>query len=602
MDLTTIKGIAKARWWILVGAAILAVLVSGRLADYRNDNLPGYEASSVITFVEDLAAADRDEFETFLDTQFNLAQDVNSDVLTETPGTFIPWLLAEVQLNTDLNQIVFIGRGFTQEEATQLTDVMRQRFLSTSPIGAGQERLSAELDDLTEQIRVLRQEINEATRALPLTEDQLGLTAQRAAAETRIAALQAQYGALGVELMNPVLRSGAEIQAEMDRVYAEFLRLQIELAAIPPPPTQEELAAGDEELLLDQLRLEQLQARWTQLYSGQRDLEARASESPAVAQPVTLDAASPLNNQALALFGAIAAALIGLIAIERGRGIMWAESDLEEGPPVLVELPSRPLAVFRHPTTDPWYLATPGGRRKAAVQMLRSQLDDHDNAVVAFQGSGVFREDIRELTGDVAVAIAVSGRSVLLIDASFQEENDLVEFGSDHGATLSSLLTDASGDRESAIIDFKTALLASPELVAGLRTLRAGVGEWDAADALSGYGFEILMDVARELFDLVLIAGSNVGEAASHVLAQRVDSVILVTSAGHTVSRSVEATDREFSIRRATLLGVVLLRRRRNKVSRWFGVGLRQRLWSGLNRFADWRHRTFDKPDQSDDD
>ena len=602
MDLTTIKGIAKARWWILVAAAILAVLVSGRLADYRNDNLPGFEASSVITFVEDLAAADRDEFETFLDTQFNLAQDVNSDVLTETPGTFIPWLLAEVQLNTDLNQIVFIGRGFTQEEATQLTDVMRQRFLSTSPIGAGQERPSEELDDLTEQIRVLRQEINEATKALPLTEEQLALTAQRAAMETRIAALQAQYGALGVELMNPVLRSAAEIQAEMDRVYAEFLRLQIELAAIPPPPTPEELAAGDEELLLDQLRLEQLQTRWTQLYSGQRDLEARASESPAVEQPVTLDAASPLNNQALALFGAIAAALIGLIAIERGRGIMWAESDLEEGPPVLVELPSRPLAVFHHPTTDPWYLATPGGRRKAAVQMVRSQLDDHDNAVVAFQGSGVFREDIRELTGDVAVAIAVSGRSVLLIDASFQEENDLVEFGSDHGATLSSLLTDASGDRESAIIDFKTALLASPELVSGLRTLRAGIGEWDAADALSGYGFEVLMEVARELFDLVLIAGSNVGEAASHVLAQRVDSVILVTSAGHTVTRSVEATDREFSIRRATLLGVIMLRRRRNKVSRWFGRGSRNLLWSALDRFADWRHRTFDKSDESDDD
>jgi hypothetical protein len=585
-----------------VAAGILAVLVSGRLADYRNDNLPGFEASSVITFVEDLAAADRDEFETFLDTQFNLAQDVNSDVLTETPGTFIPWLLAEVQLNTDLNQIVFIGRGFTQEEATQLTDVMRQRFLSTSPIGAGQERLSEELDDLTEQIRVLRQEINEATKALPLTEEQLALTAQRAAMETRIAALQAQYGALGVELMNPVLRSAAEIQAEMDRVYAEFLRLQIELAAIPPPPTPEELAAGDEELLLDQLRLEQLQTRWTQLYSGQRDLEARASESPAVEQPVTLDAASPLNNQALALFGAIAAALIGLIAIERGRGIMWAESDLEEGPPVLVELPSRPLAVFHHPTTDPWYLATPGGRRKAAVQMVRSQLDDHDNAVVAFQGSGVFREDIRELTGDVAVAIAVSGRSVLLIDASFQEENDLVEFGSDHGATLSSLLTDASGDRESAIIDFKTALLASPELVSGLRTLRAGIGEWDAADALSGYGFEVLMEVARELFDLVLIAGSNVGEAASHVLAQRVDSVILVTSAGHTVTRSVEATDREFSIRRATLLGVIMLRRRRNKVSRWFGRGSRNLLWSALDRFADWRHRTFDKSDESDDD
>lgn len=589
------KGIAKARWWVLVGAAILAVVVSGRLAEYRNDNLPEFEAASVVTFVEDLAVADRDEFETFLDTQFNLAKDVNSDVLAETPGPFIPWLMAEVQLNTDLNEIVFIGRGFTQAEANQLTEVMRDRFLSTSPIGAGQERMSLELDLVTQQIKELRQKINTSRQEIPLTEDELATQAQRAAIEAQITSLQASYGALTVERMNPILRSGDEIQDEMDRVYAELLALQVQLAAIPLPPTPEQLAADDEELLLDELRLEQLQTRWTQLYSGQRDLEALASDSPAVEQPVTLNAASPLNNQALAAFGAVAAALIGLIAIERGRGIMWAESDLEEGPPVLVELPSRPLAVFHHPSHEPWYLATPGGRRKASIQMLRSQLDGHANAVVAFQGSGVFREDIREVTADVAVAVAVSGRSVLLIDASFREDNDLVEFGTDHGATLSSLLTDGPTDRESAIIDFKTALLASPEVVHGLRTLRTGRGEWDEADALAGYGFEILLEVARELFDLVLIAGTNTGEAASHVLAQRVDSVILVSSAGHTVTRSVEATDRDFTIRRATLLGVVLLRRRRNKVTRWIGTGARAGLWKAIDAFRDWRHRTFHK-------
>ena len=395
---------------------------------------------------------------------------------TETPGPFIPWLMAEVELDTDLNQILFIGRGFTQAEADAMTETMRDRFLSTSAIGAGQERLSAELEDVTQQIIELRQEITASQAAIPLTEEQLATQAQRSAIEAQIASLQASYGALTVELMNPILRTAAEIQGEMERVYGQLVALQTQLAGIPLPPTPEELAANNEELLLDQLRLDQLQARWQQLYAGQRDLEAKASDSPVMAQAVTLDAASPLNNQALAAVGAVFAALIGLIAIERGRGIMWAEGDLEEGPPVLVELPSRPLAIFHHPTNDPWYLEARGGRRKAAIQMMRTQLDDHENAVVAFQGTGVYREDIRELTADVGIAVAVSGRSVLLIDASFREDNDLVEFGTDHGATLSSLLTDAPADRESTVIDFKTALLASPEVVHGLRTLRAGRG------------------------------------------------------------------------------------------------------------------------------
>ena len=274
--------------------------------------------------------------------------------------------------------------------------------------------------------------------------------------------------------MNPVLRSGAEVQSEMDRVYNQLLALELELAGMPLPPTPEEAQAGDEELLLDQLKLQQLEARWTQLYATVRDIEARAGESPVTPQEVTLVPAAPRTQQVLSLAVALFAALIGLVAIERGRGIMWADKDLEEGPPVIVELPSRPLSVFRHPTNEPWYVDTPGGRRKAAIQMLRSQLDDHQNAVVAFQGSGVFSRDVRELVADVGVAVAVSGRSVLLIDASYHDDNDLVEYGTDHGATLSSLLVDGSADRETAIIDYKTALLASPEVIHGLRTLRAG--------------------------------------------------------------------------------------------------------------------------------
>jgi hypothetical protein len=271
--------------------------------------------------------------------------------------------------------------------------------------------------------------------------------------------------------------------------------------------------------------------------------------------------------------------------------MMWSAKDLDEGPPVIVELPSRPLGIVHHPTNQPWYLESTGGRRKASIQMLRSQLDDQDNAVVSFQGSGIFKEDIRELTADIAVAVAASGRSVLLLDATFDKSNHMVEWGPEAGPTLSGLLNGAGGEREDLISEFKTALLSSPEVVLGLRALRSGNGKRDAADILSGYRFEVLLEVAREIFDLVIIAGTTLGEAASHVLAQRVDSVILVGSAGHTVTRSLEAADRDFAIRRATLLGVVLLRRRRTKFTRWASTGFRTRMWKTVDRFAEGRSK-----------
>lgn len=591
MDMTTIKGIAKARWWLLVAAAILAVVVSGRLAEYRNDNLPTFEAMSSVTFIEDPQALERDDFEAFLESEFARATDVNSGVLDETPGAFLPWLLAEIDLESDQNQIQFIGRAFTQAEADALADSMQKNYLASSTIGAGLTQTRQELDDLTIQIGEVRRQILELQAASPLSPEELALQTQRAALESQILALRALYGTLGTQLMNPelVLRTPESIQAEMDRTLAQLTALEAEFVTFPLPPDPETAATQNEELLLLQLELQNLEARWNTQYIGERDLDSLATLGAVDSRPVTLDATSPQSNQMLALFGALAAAMIGLIAIERGRGMMWSQKELDEGPPVLVEMPSRPLATFHHPTNQPWYLETPGGRRKAAIQMLRSQLDDHDNEVVAFQGSGVFREDIRELTSDVAVAVAVSGRSVLLLDVAFDKANRMGEWGPESGATLSSLLHGSAVEREELISEFKTALLASPEVVHGLRSLRAGNGNRDTADVLSGYRFELLLEVARELFDLVLISGSLLGEAATHVLAQRVDSVILVASAGHTVTRSIEAADRDFAIRRATLLGVVLLRRRRTKVTRATSTGFRGRLWRTIDRFSEGR-------------
>ncbi len=577
MDLTTIRGIAKARWWVLVIAVLIAVNVAGRLTEYRNDHLPEYEAMTSVTFIEDPQALERDDFEAFLETQFALAMDINSDVLDETPGPFIPWLLAELDLETDQNQIQFIGRGFTQEEADLVALAMRERFLAASPIGAGQERITAELEELTSQIAQLRADIARAQEREPLTSEELTLQAQRAALESRIAALRSRYGQLGVELVNPVLRSEAAIRAEMERVLTQLVDFEQELASIPQPRTPEEAQAANEGLLLDELRLEQLEARWKQIYLGQRELRALATVSDLVSQPVDLDAASPVGNQLLALIGALAVALAGLVALDRARGVVWSPAGIDEdGPPIVSDLPPRGL---RAPADQPWYVAIYRGRRKAAIQMLRSQVDHLEHAVLALQGSGVFPTDIRELGADLATSLAVSGKTALLIDSAFGTSNELMEFPPEGTASLSKLLRIGSEDPEEVIAEYKEALLGRPQVIRGLRTLRAGNGDLDPADALAGYRFELLLQVARELFDVVVLCGGDADEPASHVLAQRVDAALLVGSAGHTVGRAAEAAAWEFSHRRADLLGLILLRRRPSRIRRWFASRFQTRLW-----------------------
>ena len=616
MDLTTLKGIARARWWVLAMAAVLAVTIAGRLTEYRNENLPEYEALTSVTFTEDpQSSGDRGDFESYLEGQFLLAEDTNSSLLNDTPGAFIPWLLAEIDLETDENAIHFIGRGFTQAEADQMAVAMRDSFMAVSTIGAGQERMIKEMEELTVQIGVVQTSIANAlaeqtqnqaqiqaqidTAALlaeqpkPLTEQERADQVLRAALESRIDALRSSYAGLGVDLTNPIFaRRTATIQTQMDQVFEELMRISEELATVPVVRTvipttisiqQQQIV--DQARRLDELRLAQMESRWQQLFTGLRELAALTSVIAPSVEQTSLDPTSPGNAQALALVGALIAVMVGLVAVEKGRGILWSESDLEDGPPILGELPPRPLWGSDQSSDQAWYLTSPGGRRKVAIQKLRSQMDYQENAVIAFQGSGVLRDDTQELTVDVAVAVAVSDRSVLVIDTWFRNKVGLAEFGSQYfGETLTELLKIDLEDRQIAMAEYKLALLNRPEAARGLRIVRAGQGIGNAADALAGERFELLIEVARGLFDMVLVSGGPVSDPDSHVLAQRVDSAILVGSAGHTAVSRVETAAREFAGFRANLLGMVLIRRRRGRLGRWAHSTSRRRLKTSRGR------------------
>jgi hypothetical protein len=586
MDVKSIAGIAKSRWWVLVLAGVLAVGVTSQLAAYQQDNLITHEAVTSITFVEDPTNLERGDFEQFLSEQHILAEGANRELLGQTPGPFLPWETAEIHLANDQNQLIFIGRGYSQEEANAVAQALRDQFLAVSNVGSGVERMSQELDELTQQIKQLREEISQRQASSPLTDEQTIQETQRTSLQTRIASLTAQLGALNVELLNPVERPASAVQAEMDRVNQELIRLNLELNALPPPPVDAAVeATQDEQFLLDQLRLTQLETRWSQLYNTLAELDDQASVGEVIAQEPTITVTSGRTNQALALVGAVVVALLALVAIERTRGIVWSKSEFKDDVAVIAELPPRQLHPFRRPSTDPWYVTVPTGRRKAAVQLIRSQMDAYQNIVVAFQGTGVFESDTLDLTADIAMSAAVSGRNTLLIDATFSDRATQVEYGPlQPDVTLMSILADFPPDPHMAVTEIKSTLLSLENQHRNLWSLRSGAGSLDAGDVLASQRFELLLDVARENFDIVIIAGDGYDEPTSHILAQRADAAVLVGSIGHTVDRQVEAAERDFRARRATLLGIVMLRRRRSRLKRWLVPGLRRRLW----RAVDW--------------
>jgi hypothetical protein len=555
------------------------VVLTGRLADYQAEKVPTHEAAATVTFREDPASFDRASFEDVVIDQHLLARDVNSDVVGKTPGAFLPWSMAEVDLALDQNQITFIGRGYDQEEANELVETMQSRYLAISTVGAGYEQLRQELDELAAEIAALEAQIASRQVPAPLTEEQIVTETNRAALQSALSSLIGQYGGLRAELVTPVERTPAQIQADIDRVQSEMIRLQSELSAMPPAPTA---GVVDEQLIIDQLKLENLQTRHQTVYAEMARLEGLATGSPVIPQSVTVVPGSLLTNQALALFAAVAVTLLALVAIERTRGIIWTSKEVDGTVSALTELPPRGFATFRRASDLPWYLSVSGGHRKAAVQLIRSQLDNYHNLVVAFQGSGVYDEDTLDLTADVAMSAAVSGRRVLLIDSTFSGRNRLIEFASE-GATLASLLTETSDDPEAAMTEIKDLLLNQPEVHRNLRVLSSGEGLVDAADALAGHSYEMLLDVAREVFDLVIVAGAGFGEPTSYIVAQRVDQTILVGSIGHSTREDLDAAVRDFRVRRSALMGIVLIRRRPSRMRRWLAPRTRKTIWKATD-------------------
>jgi hypothetical protein len=587
MNLDRLSRVLRSRWWVLLVVALASLLVANLLSGFRADQRPATEAVSSITFLPRLGeTTDEGRLTRLLDAE-DLAREVNASRLAERQHPLAPWELAAIEVDARAFRIDFVGRGETVVDAIDRSEALANAYLDNEPsTGSG---IQNQLDQLAAEITDLSQLIVEVTVVIPESapgEAEFLLFAELRGLDAQIVALQAQYDVLQVELLNPIFRSSEVIRVEADQVLRRLVALQLDrqirAAALGLNPSLGEGIQGeaeaeaatesdqavlpfeeDTQLAFLRLQSDQLRTAYEVLFLRKIQVEEQMSVSEgAEIRPSTLDTTGPLGNQMVALVAGLLIALTGLILADRVRRPLWSSADVAAFAP----LPEIERRGQLDPVDEPWYTSTGVGARKTGIQALRAAIEGVDAPVVALAGLETPTGDVQKLTADLAVSMATSGATVLLIDAALEEPADLVEFGD--GLSLAALL--AVDNLSTLGESYRYTLQRLSERIPGMRSLPAGRVPANAPDLLARLQFAVLLAEARGLFDVILVAGASAASPITQVLSQRIDQMLLVGTAGRTTEDQVEAVRREFSDRRARLIGITLLSSSGEPVYAWF--------------------------------
>lgn len=551
----------RTRWWIVLLLALVNAWIAGSLTDLRNEELPELEAIAAVTYVPRLGEVDDEPVLTRLQEDTDGALEANEEELGERNGLF-GWEVAAIETDERDYRLLFIGRADDPSDAEEIAGELRENFISAGYLEEARlGELDTQLDLILAELGVLRERIDEATAQEPVDPE---VELQRLLLSAEMDALRGRYAGLTSQRLAPPSedRTLESIDEEIASIRVRLSELQTEFALLPSPPEEITEDAPPEESLpttIDRLQYEQLQGVYQELFIRRLEAQSGGGVQPIVLQPTALEPTPKGLNQAIGGLVGVAAALFGLVLAERARNPVWPAVEVG-GITVLEVIPPRPLFISG---ARPWYLRNPAGERKSGIQRLRSVVEVLENdkgATIGISGVSVPAQDVHELAADLAVSLAVSGRRTLLVDANLKAPSHLVEFGPGQ-ITLPRLLRGLVNADENMRNEVETMLDRSTETVPNLRGLSAGEHQLDAADLLSRPEFGVLLESAREMFDMIVVSCAPASEASAHVLFQRLQAVILMGTAGQTTTDSVVGIGRSLADRRAHLLGLVLMSR-----------------------------------------
>jgi non-specific protein-tyrosine kinase len=149
---------------------------------------------------------------------------------------------------------------------------------------------------------------------------------------------------------------------------------------------------------------------------------------------------------------------------------------------------------------------------------------------------------------NLALALAQSGRHVIVIDADLRRPGQHTLFGLDRDEGLSNVLRDDQGQ-----------LPLQDTVAAGVRVLTSGPLPSNPLEALASRRFDQTLALARSQADFVLVDTPPAGALADvAVVAPRLEGMLLVVSAGKTKRDLARRAREQLDRVNANVLGVVL--------------------------------------------
>jgi protein-tyrosine kinase len=195
----------------------------------------------------------------------------------------------------------------------------------------------------------------------------------------------------------------------------------------------------------------------------------------------------------------------------------------------------------------------PFGAGAESIRMLRSQLMlrwfDQGRKTLAV-GSPRKATGSSTLAANLAVAFAQLGERTLLLDANFRRPAQHMLFGMNAGAGLTEVLLGRC-NVEKAVVSIAQ--------LNGLAVLCAGPLPPNPHELLSSRGLQYLLDLAREIFDVVIIDSPPVLEYAdAQMIAARAGGFLLVTRRHKSRLAEVEAAKVRLAPSNAAIVGAVV--------------------------------------------
>jgi Mrp family chromosome partitioning ATPase len=544
MELKRVGKAVASRWVVVVAISILGVVAALVVTDLNNRNATAiWEATAAIAF-------EPEEGETIADLgeEIQSARDFAAiaaeDLLAVDPDLLIVANLAEGRLE-------FIAEGATQAEAGTKARALLQSFLETDPnLG---EPVSGLIDQLEQDAVEIQRQIEGLQPTLTPEEEQL--IDDHAFLDEQIQLIRGTLINLVIDESAADAEGRAAIEAQRSFLRARMQELEDQKEALPDPPDQE--LSVDDQLLLTTLerRMEQITARYEQLYLRQLGVTGSGEVEPVTFANLTPGPSDPVVNASIGFIGGLLIAIFAVSFLTRTRQTVWLRGDVAV--PVLGEVPGRRVG---HNVADEWYDNAEPGPRKTAIQALRSVVE----AQVPPTGTtiGLTRHETpddgaRTLAADLAASMATAGKSVLLIDADFGAETEIGRFKAG-GASVSGVLKlDAAAPEFRAEIQHATdsAYLVRP----GLAVIPSGPAPESPADRLAGPQFRELVAAAREHYDIVIVAVDDLSEPAARVPLQRLDFGVVAVTPGKTTMPDLNGLLEDSHRLRITMLGAVFI-------------------------------------------